>query len=292
MADLEVFLRRALELQDLRRDHSTQKRLAKWIHERSPRRTGPFVEVNCSSLRGELLASELFGHVKGAFTSAVQDREGLIEVANGGTLFLDEIGDMDLPVQAQLLKVIEEKKYRRVGESHPRASDFRLFCATHKNLAKETQEGRFRQDLYFRINVLPIGLPPLRAMVGDLPGLVRHVLKELHWPEAEISPEIMDVLERYTWPGNIRELKNVLERAKLLSGSRPLGLDHFPGLLQPNAMGAAPAETWNLDALTADRIKKAMEHFAGDKTRVAEALGISRRTLYRWLEMMAPSPPP
>lgn len=328
MADLEVFLQRTLELQGLRRDRSTQKRLtkkeeayfgkspavrkalelagaaaandsailvqgetgtgkgvlAKWIHERSGRRAGPFVEVNCSSLRGDLLASELFGHVRGAFTSAVQDREGLIEVANGGTLFLDEIGDMDLAVQAQLLKVIEEKCYRRVGESRPRTSDFRLLCATNKDLAKETQEGRFRQDLYFRINVLPIPLSPLRDMVEDLPGLVQHVLGSLGSPEGKPGPEVMGLLRTYAWPGNIRELRNVLERARLLSGGKTLSLEHFPGLARPSASLATKAKVWNLDELTAAHIKEAVEHFGGSRKLAAEALGISEGTLYRWLD--------
>ncbi|MBZ5538601.1 MAG: sigma 54-interacting transcriptional regulator [Acidobacteriia bacterium] len=205
--------------------------LARWIHNQSPLRTAPFVEVDCSNLKGELFGSELFGHARGAFTSAVQDREGLIEVADGGILFLDEIGEIDLDSQTQFLKVIEEKQYRRVGEVKVRRSDFRLISASNRDLRDESQHGRFRKDLYFRIYVFPIHIPPLRERQEDLPGLVRHFLEEMNLLETEASTKVMQLLKEYPWPGNIRELRNVLERAVLLARRGPLSVDHFSGLL-------------------------------------------------------------
>ncbi|MFC1584337.1 sigma-54-dependent transcriptional regulator [Fibrobacterota bacterium] len=207
--------------------------LSKWIHERSSRRNGPFVEINCSGLRGELLNSELFGHVRGAFTSAVQDREGLVGLAHGGTLFLDEIGDMELSVQAQFLKTIEEKSYRRLGESKVRNSDFRLICATNHDLSRAAKEGGFRQDLYFRICVFPLSLPPLRDLTEDLQGLTQYLLSRYGLGEERLSDEVMEFLKAYHWPGNIRELKNILERAALLARGENLRKEHFTGLEPP-----------------------------------------------------------
>ena len=260
--------------------------LARWIHERSSRASGAFVEINCSVLRGELLASELFGHVKGAFTSAVQDHVGLIEVADGGTLFLDEIGDMDLAVQAQLLKVIEEKHYRRLGDVKKRTSDFRLLCATNKDLLSEAREGRFRQDLYFRIHIFPISLPPLRERPEDLPGLVRYFLAGLHASSPELTPTVMSLLQAYPWPGNVRELKNVLERAVLLARGGQLRQEHFPGLSEAGGRAHhAPAyEKTDLRRLEVDYIKSTIERAGGDMTKAAEELAISRATLYRKLK--------
>lgn len=330
MADLEVFLKKTLELGTLRRGRSTQERLARrdephlgqsaamrevvrlaslaaenespvliqgetgtgkgmladWIHQHSGRGTGPFVEVDCSGLRGELLASELFGHAKGSFTSAVQDHRGLVEVADGGTLFLDEIGDMDLGVQARVLKVIEEKHYRRVGESQLRTSDFRVLCATNRALQHDAQAGRFRQDLFFRINVLRIRLPAVREMLDDLPGLVDHLLGVLGSPNSQVPSDAMELLEAYRWPGNIRELKNVLERAVLLAGGAPLSIEEFPGLDWEEPGALAGEEPWDLSELERDRILQALEHFGGDKSKAARALGISARTLYRRLRQL------
>lgn len=259
--------------------------LARWIQEHGRRSDAPFVEINCSALRGEMLASELFGHVKGAFTSAIQDKHGLIEVANGGTLFLDEIGDMDIAVQSQFLKVIEEKTYRRLGEVKTRTSEFRLICATNHDLQEACAEGKFRSDLFFRINTFPVNLPPLRDMKEDLPGLARHLLAGLRYAHGEPSPEVSSLLESYAWPGNIRELRNVLERAMLLARGMPLEAAHFPGLSVSAAMPASPG-TLNLDEIERMKIKTAMDRFDGDTRKVAEALGISRATLYRRLKEM------
>jgi DNA-binding NtrC family response regulator len=259
--------------------------LAQWLHDRGPRSSMPFVEVNCSSLKGDMLASELFGHVKGAFTSAVRDRQGLIDLADGGTLFLDEIGDMDTGVQAQFLKVIEEKRYRRMGEVKLRTSDFRLICATSRDLEKEARQGGFRQDLFFRINVFPLLLPPLGEIPEDIPGLTRHLLSLFSVPHAELSPEVQKLLQTYPWPGNIRELRNILERALLLADGAPLTPDHFLGL-QPAAGTKTPPDevSWNLQQRMRAHVVNALERFGGNKRKTAEALGITPRTLYRWLK--------
>jgi DNA-binding NtrC family response regulator len=258
--------------------------LAKWIHQNSRRNAQPYVEINCSGLRGDLLSSELFGAVKGAFTSAVQDRPGLIEVADGGSLFLDEIGDMELGVQAQFLKVIEEKNFRRLGEVKPRRSDFRLICATHKDLQNETNQEKFRRELYFRIQVFPIHLPPLRDRAEDIPELVAHLLRNLGGAFNLVTPEVLGLLMSYAWPGNIRELRNVLERALLLSRGESFTPAHFPGLETPTVpwesfpAGQGPA------SLQTSRLQTLMKEFGGDKAKVAQALGISKATLYRRLK--------
>jgi len=256
--------------------------LAKWIHEHSTRSGEAFVEVNCSALKGDLLNSELFGHAKGSFTSANQDKPGLLEVADGGTLFLDEIGDMDLSVQPQFLKVIEEKQYRRVGEVKTRFSDFRLICATNRNLLNETKQGRFRLDLYYRINVFPIYLPALRERMADLNGLVDSFLSDLNYRMAGISASAMDVLMTYSWPGNIRELKNVLERATMLANGGILTKEHFTGLTdiyQEENNGLK-----GLDEAEGAHIRHMMEEHNNDTKIVSKILRISRPTLYRKLK--------
>lgn len=259
--------------------------LARWIHEHCSRAGAPLVEVNCSGLRGELLSSELFGHARGAFTSAVEDRQGLIEVADGATLFLDEIGDMDISVQAQFLKVIEEKRYRRLGEVRMRSSEFRLICATNQPLEERVRTGAFRRDLFFRINVFPIKMPALRDIPENIPGLVTSLLRDLSAREVEIDPSVMDLLVHYPWPGNVRELRNVLERALVLS-TGVLAPEHFHGLTEaPTAAtpGTPATSGLKLSEIESVRIQEAMTRFGGDTRKVAEVLGISRATLYRRL---------
>lgn len=257
---------------------------ARWIHQNGLRSTGPLLELNCSTLQGDLLASELFGHAKGAFTSAHQSKQGLVEVADGGTLFLDEIGDMDLPVQAQFLKVIEEKTYRRLGETHSRRSDFRLICATNRDLQADVQSGRFRSDLFYRINLFPILLPPLRERPGDIAELVQHFLSAGgHGVTA--PPEVMDLLTAYRWPGNVRELRNVLERAVILARGSSLRAEHFPGIGQPSVVApSAGRRPKGLKDLERDYLQSLLAEHGGDLTKVAEALEISRATLYRKLK--------
>ena len=258
--------------------------LARWIHDHSSRRNGNYVELNCSSLRGELLRSELYGHTKGAFTSAIKDRDGLIEIADGGTLFLDEIGDMDPEVQAELLKTIEEKTFRRIGENKTRSSNFRLICATNRNLKQASLDGVFRSDLYYRICVFPIELPALRNRKKDLPGLLAHILSCFGMNCQSIDDSVVKLLSDYSWPGNIRELRNMLERAVLLSQGQPLTVEHFPGLLNVNSSSAQQSpHQWSLELLEKKHILKALKHF-GDKTEASRALGISLSSLYRKLE--------
>ena len=267
--------------------------IARWIHDESERQAKPFVEVNCSCMGGELLASELFGHRKGAFTSAVDSHDGLLEFADGGTLFLDEIGDMDLAVQAQFLKVIEEKRFRRVGENKSRSSNFRLICATNRNLEQDAAEGRFRNDLLFRIHVFPVDIPPLRTCRNDIPPLAVLLLSGMGYAKQPISAAGMECLKAYAWPGNVRELRNVLERACLIAEGRPLAPGHFPGIASPPPTAAlSPAsaplsseeEHWQLEDSEATHIQNALARFGGDATRTAKALGISRATLYRKLK--------
>jgi len=255
--------------------------LARWIHEHSPRNSGFFVEVNCSSLKGDLLSSELFGHAKGAFTSAHQDKQGLLEVADGGTLFLDEIGDMDLSVQAQFLKVIEEKQYRRLGEVKMRQSTFRLICATNRDLLSDTKHGSFRLDLYYRVNVFSLYLPTLNELGRDIEGLILHLLKNLNYKGNEVPPDVLHLLRSYNWPGNIRELKNVLERGLMLSGGDILKPLHFAGLDLPKAEGRSENKGSSIEVAEMLHIKEIMERCDGDTSAAAKVLGISRPTLYR-----------
>jgi transcriptional regulator with PAS, ATPase and Fis domain len=259
--------------------------LARWMHDRSPRAASLFVEINCTSLKGDLLISELFGHAKGAFTSSVSDKQGLIEVADQGTLFLDEIGDMEAAIQSQFLKVIEEKQFRRLGEVKQRSSNFRLICATNRNLIEETEKGRFRKDLYFRIAVFPISLPPLRERIEDLPGWILYFLSRMGKKQTDPPREVFDLLEHYAWPGNIRELRNVLERALLISRGKPLGTEHFPGLVsQPHEPASGGSSAMDLESMEEMHIRAVLERFSGDTKKAAEALGISRASLYRKLE--------
>jgi transcriptional regulator with PAS, ATPase and Fis domain len=259
--------------------------LARWIHYNSERKSEPFIEVNCSILKGELLRSELFGHVRGAFTSAVTDREGLIELANGGTLFLDEIGDMDLAAQAQLLKTIEERSFRRIGENTLRKSDFRLLCATNHDLKTETKE--FRRDLYYRINVFPIKLLPLRERKEETSGLCEYFLANAGYEHLPLSPDVLQLLTDYPWPGNTRELKNMLERALLLAQGEILTANYFPDL-SPKFEGERPEK---LEGLEDKHIVQVLEKFNGNKSKTCEALGISISSLYRRLSKISASQP-
>jgi DNA-binding NtrC family response regulator len=265
--------------------------LARWIHDHSGRSGEAFVELNCSSLKGDLLRSELFGHVKGAFTSAIKEKEGLFEIADKGTLFLDEIGDMDIEVQTLLLKTIEERSFRRIGENRVRHSDFRLVCATNRDLLKDTESGRFRKDLYYRICVYPIELPPLRTRAGDIQGLAEHILTGFGYTGLPLAPEILDAFSRYQWPGNVRELRNLIERALLFSRKNPLELRHFPGLSLSSEAGTPVPGSGKADdleeCLTA-HVQNVLKKYGGDKNKACKALGISLSALYRRLGKQEP----
>jgi DNA-binding NtrC family response regulator len=254
--------------------------LARWIHEHSPREAMPFVELSCAGLHGELIASELFGHARGAFTSAVADRQGLLDIADGGTLFLDEIGELDPGVQSQFLKVLEEKRYRRLGDVRERRSAFRLICASNRDLAADTEKARFRADLHYRINVFPIAIPPLRERPEDITGLVASMLQSLG-PPVGVSPEAMALLREYPWPGNVRELKNALERALLLSRRTTLTAGHFSWLRAVPLPDLAEGGGAGADR---DRIQTALREHGGNVEQAASALGMSRATLYRRLQ--------
>lgn len=257
--------------------------LANWIHGHSDRSSFAFVELNCSGLKGDLLARELFGNVRGAFTSADRDREGLLSTADGGTLFLDEIGEMDPLVQAQFLKVIEEKIYRRLGDTRQQRSDFRLICATNKQIEESLQKGEFRRDLYFRINLLTINIPPLRERIEDLPMLAHHLLKTGRTQPPEITEEALQVLQSYPWPGNVRELKNVLERGIILSRGAPLTAGHF-SCLKTAGLPQTLAVPHTLGDVEQVHILSALERCHGNVAQAARSLGISRSTIYRRLK--------
>jgi DNA-binding NtrC family response regulator len=258
--------------------------LAHWIHNHSRQSNAAFVEINCTSLKGELLSSELFGHRKGAFTSAVDDKQGLIEVAHRGTLFLDEIGDLDFEIQTQLLKVIEEKQFRRLGDVETRKSDFRLLCATNRDLVKDVEDKKFRQDLFYRINVFPVEIPPVRERREDIEPMILYLLKQQGREMKSLRPALLRLLGKYSWPGNIREMRNVLERALLLAGDQDLVPEHFPGIY---SNGFKPPETVaaaQLESVEANHIRKILGACSDDTERAAKILGISRASLYRKIQ--------
>jgi len=257
--------------------------VARALHMASPFRDKPLVTINCAALPESLLESELFGYEKGAFTGAVAAKEGLFEVADGGTLFIDEIGELAQSLQAKLLRVLEDGSMRRVGSVKQRRVRVRLIAATNRDLAEEVREGRFRQDLFYRINVLTIHLPPLRQRIGDLSLLVKY-LAGSNWT---LENGLVSVLERYSWPGNIRQLKNAIDRAKILADDSILSLKNFPPEVVRGVEGAkAPLPTCDLelDELNRQHILETYKRHAGNKARTAKALGISRRALYRLLE--------
>ncbi|NOY45672.1 MAG: sigma-54-dependent Fis family transcriptional regulator [Deltaproteobacteria bacterium] len=258
--------------------------VARMIYELSPRKDREFVAVDCSALAGPLLESELFGHVKGAFTGAHAPKRGLLELANGGTFFLDEVGNLGPETQAKLLRVLQEREIKPVGGVTARKVDVRIIAATNADLEQEVKEGRFRGDLYYRLAVFPIHLPPLRERMEDLPELVRHFVAKhaprVHKRFREVSPGFLSVLAGYNFPGNIRELENIVQRAVLLEESDVLRPSSLPAYLlknQPNHRKRFPT----LEELERDHIALVLRACDGQKTRAAEVLGIDRKTLYR-----------
>jgi DNA-binding NtrC family response regulator len=258
--------------------------LAAWLHFNGPRRDGPFVDLNCASLCRELLESDLFGHERGAFTGAVAAKKGLFEVAQGGTVFLDEIGDMDPQVQPKLLKALEEKRFRRLGDVCERLVDVRLIAATHKDLGLLVRESKFRIDLYFRINTFPLKLPPLRERIEDIPILARHMLKGiaagLGRNELALSPDLERALQSYRWPGNIRELRQILERAVLFcEGGALTSKDLHVESLSSGASFSGD-QLLTLSEIERRYIEKALQIEQGRVEEVAKKLGLSRSALY------------
>lgn len=260
--------------------------LARWIHEHGTRRHEPFVDLNCAGLSRELAESELFGHQRGAFTGAVTSKPGLIEVAHRGTLFLDELGDLELAVQPKLLTALEEGSFRRVGETTSRAVDVRLVAATHRNLAAMVKDGRFRDDLLFRINTLTLELPPLRKRPSDVKPLAVAVLRDLSrrrgHPAPELTDDVIDVLSRYAWPGNVRELRNVLERALLFCKGDVLDRAalRFDRSLEPDS----DAEPQTLDDAERRHIVNMLKQTGGKVDDAAKVLALSRSSLYAKLK--------
>ena len=260
---------------------------AKAIHTLSPRAEKPFVAVHCAALSPQLLESELFGHEKGAFTGAGERRIGRFEQASGGTLFLDEIGEIDPTVQVKILRVLGEKTFERVGGNQMLTADVRLIAATNKDLAAMVREGTFREDLFFRLHVVPLTMPPLRDHREDIPLLVNAFLKEMakeHGkPHRRFAPQAMEAMESYGWPGNIRELRAAVEHAVVLGSGDELTLQDLPSALRA-AASPAPAEgELNLARIEETMIRKALAESAENRTLAAKKLGISRRTLHRHL---------
>jgi DNA-binding NtrC family response regulator len=259
--------------------------LAAWLHARGPRADEAFVDLNCSGLSRELLETELFGHEKGAFTGAVARKVGLLEVAHLGTVFLDEIGDLDAQVQPKLLKVLEEKKFYRLGDVRERRVDVRLIAATHHDLATLVRDGSFRSDLYFRISTIPLRVPPLRERREDIPLLARHLLersaKDLGRGSIGLSSEALRALQAHSWPGNIRELRNVLERAALLSGRNVLGSEDLLFDLPIQAYRPASDAKLTLLELEREHIDRVLREEGGRVERAAVRLGVPRSSLYQ-----------
>ncbi|HUE74594.1 MAG TPA: sigma-54 dependent transcriptional regulator [Pirellulaceae bacterium] len=263
--------------------------VARALHRHSARADRPMVVINCAALPETLLESELFGHERGSFTGAIAAKQGLFEVADGGTLLIDEIGELPGPLQAKLLRVLEDGSLRRIGSVQERRVNVRLLAATNRNLAKEVAANRFREDLYYRINVMSLELPPLRERQGDVPLLVRHLLG----PAWEIEPAAMQALERYPWPGNVRQLSNALERAKILADTETIRLRDLPHeVVAPVAAPPAGGDgnldvTDDLAAIQRSKVVAVLRRESGNKSKAARALGIDRRKLYRLLEKYA-----
>ncbi len=265
--------------------------IAHAIHNNSPRKDKPFIPINCAAISSELLASELFGHEKGAFTGAVRQRQGAFELANGGTLLLDEVGEMSPEIQAKFLRVIEDQQFRRLGGEIPIKVDVRIISATNKDLTEEVESGRFREDLYYRLKVVTINVPPLRERKTDIPLLVNAFLKESNQENnknvSHIDPEVMERLMNYDWPGNARELKNVLESIVVMSTSDRIQLSDLPA----NIRGMESSELSNIiqpgmsmEEIEKEAIRKALEDTNGNRTRAAEILKIGLRTLHRKIQ--------
>jgi len=269
--------------------------VARAVHRRSPRARQPFVVVDCASLHENLLQSELFGHEKGAYTGAIRLKHGLFEVADRGTIFLDEIGELTPQLQVKLLRVLETGIFRRVGGTADIKVDVRVIAATNRSLESMMKEGQFREDLYYRINVFSIHIPPLRERRDDIPGLVEHFVRNstiVPKRNARISPEAMDVFLRYSWPGNVRELENVVERALILCDggtvepeNLPMGVRVTPSFTQDEDSNRLPT----LEEVESRYIKKVLDVCRGHRQKAAKILAISERNLYRRIKELEPS---
>jgi DNA-binding NtrC family response regulator len=279
----------------IRGETGTGKELvAKAIHFQSARRARPFVTINCAAIPRELLESELFGYMKGAFTGALTHKKGKAEIADGGTMLLDEIGEMPLELQVRVLRLIQEREIEKIGARIPTKVDVRIIAATHRNLEAMVKAGVFREDLYYRLLVVPIELPSLRERQSDIPDLVWHFLEKAkrkhNRNELTLESDLLPIFSNYSWPGNVRQLENTIERMVLLSGGHEITRNDLPDFLQgepPSGLVpqvALPEGGVNLDAIEKDLIVRALEKFGGNQTRAAHFLNMSRRTLAYRLE--------
>lgn len=271
--------------------------LAARVHADSPRRAGPLVTVNCAALPETLAESLLYGHRKGAFTGAVADQAGFIQQAGGGTLFLDEVGELPLPVQAKLLRFLESGECCPVGQSACVRADARVIAATNRDLAAQVAAGRFREDLYYRLNVVPLALPPLRERGGDVVALLQHhtaqIAARYALPAPRYTAAALRCLENYAWPGNVRELRNLCERLVILCGGRDITPDNLPSEVRAPSLPLAhngfqlPPEGVRLDELEVQLIRQALAQTAGNRSRAARLLGLTRDTLLYRLKKYA-----
>jgi DNA-binding NtrC family response regulator len=277
--------------------------VARTLHFNGPRCAAPFVTINCAGLAEGLLESELFGHVRGAYTGAMSHRRGLFEAGDGGTVFLDEVGDISQNTQAKLLRVLGEQEVRPVGGNQVNHVDVRVIAATNKDLRHEIREGRFREDLYYRLNVVSLHLPPLRERREDIPVLAHHFLRKYAQANGkairDFAPESLSLLEAHPWPGNVRELENAVERAVAVGASPVLLPEDLPAHLASSSLPALAVRTAasplpSLDEMTRQHLARVLTATGGNKKRAAEILGVDRRTLYRMLERydMGASTPP
>ena len=280
-------------------ENGTGKELiARAIHKQSRRAQKPFIEVNCAAIPQELIESELFGHEKGAFTGATAKKPGKFELAHEGTLFLDEIGDMSLATQAKVLRVLQEQKFERVGGAEVLAADFRVLAASNKKLEQEIEAGNFREDLYYRLNVVPFYVPPLRERREDIPLLIKHFLQEFSLENGRrlktITPEAIALLARDEWPGNIRELKNVIERLVIMVSSPVIRAEHIPSSLlgkrRPNGLTPVPGDAWKplkdaRNAFEKQYILQCLKIHQGNITKTAQTLGIERTYLHKKIRL-------
>jgi transcriptional regulator with PAS, ATPase and Fis domain len=268
--------------------------LARLVHDQSPRRNGPFVAVNCGALPLELLEAEMFGHVRGAFTGAVRDRIGRCEAASDGTLFLDEVGDLPLPLQVKLLRVLQDGTFERLGENQTRTSRARVIAATHVNLARAAREGRFRDDLYYRLRVVPVEIPPLRRRREDIEPLAQVLLARVgarHGRALRFSPDTLRVLLAHDWPGNVREMENAIEYAVTVCRGQTILPEDLPAWegggspVVPEAGGRTPAARAAASAtIDAERLRAVLDAHRWRRADAARALGVSRVTLWRWMQ--------